>query len=99
MFSHDFYKNKKYKSKPLLKEYLSDDFSDNFLNREKKGFAIDIENWILKNQDFVKEVLIYGKYIKNFNKNVFQDLNMFKSRMNGIRIWKLYLLEKYLERF
>ena len=99
MFSHDFYRNKKYKSKPLLKEYLSDDFTDNFLNREKKGFAFDIENWILKNQDFVKEVLIYGKYIKNFNKNVFQDLNMFKSRMNGIRIWKLYLLEKYLERF
>ena len=31
---------KKYKSKPLLKEYLSDDFSDNFLNREKKDLHL-----------------------------------------------------------
>jgi len=99
MFSHNLYENNKYKSKPLLKEYLSNDFSDDFLNREKKGFAFDIENWISKNQESVKETLMYGKYIKNFNKNVFQDLNIFKSRINGIRIWKLYLLEKYLERF
>ena len=29
----------------------------------------------------------------------YKELNQYKSRINGIRIWKLYLLEKYLERF
>ena len=99
VLSHNFYENNIYSSKNLLKEYLSGDFSKEFLNREKKGFAFDVENWININKEEVIETFFYGDYIKKYNKNIFKELNQIKSRINGIRIWKLYLLEKYLERF
>lgn len=99
VLSHNFYENNTYSSKNLLKEYLSNDFSKEFLNREKKGFAFDVENWININKKTVIETFFYGKHINKYNKNIFKDLNQYKSRINGIRIWKLYLLEKYLERF
>ena len=99
VLAHNFYENNIYSSKNLLKEYLSEDFSKEFLNREKKGFAFDVENWININKETVIETFFYGTYIKKYNKNIFKELNQYKSRINGIRIWKLYLLEKYLERF
>ena len=32
------------KSKSLLKQYLNEDFNDEFLNRDKMGFVFDLEN-------------------------------------------------------
>ncbi len=99
ILSHKLYENNIYSSKNLLKEFLSKDFSKEFLFREKKGFAFDVENWVNINKETVQEAFFYGSYIKKYNKKIFQELNQYKSRINGIRIWKLFLLEKYLERF
>ena len=92
--SDDFIKNQ---PKFLLKKYLSEDFSNDFLNREKKGFVFDIENWIYINQDIILSTVNDGKIIKNLNNNVVNALLKVKSRANAIRLWKIFVLEKYIE--
>jgi asparagine synthase (glutamine-hydrolysing) len=92
--SDDFIKNQ---PKFLLKKYLSEDFSNDFLNREKKGFVFDIENWIYINQDIILSTVNDGKIIKNLNINVVNALLKVKSRANAIRLWKIFVLEKYIE--
>ena len=34
-------------SKEVLKNYLSNDFSQDFLLRKKQGFIFDVEKWVL----------------------------------------------------
>lgn len=92
--SDDFIKNR---PKFLLKKYLSEDFGKDFLNREKKGFVFDIENWIYMNQDIVISTINDGKIINTLNKNVVNLLLKFKSRANALRLWKIFVLEKYIE--
>ena len=38
-----------------------------------------------------------GKYINDLNPKILSQLTVNKSRINGLRIWKLFFLEKYLE--
>jgi len=83
-------------SKKLLKNYLYKDFSENFINRPKKGFVFDVENWVYNNIDFIDDVINQGKVVKSMNKNILKNLSINKSRINGIRIWKLFVLESYL---
>ena len=83
-------------SKRLIKEYLKDDFSENFLNRAKMCFAYDIESWVFDNLGHIKETLLSGNVILGMNKNILSNLSIRKSRINAHRIWKLYLLENYL---
>ena len=92
--SNEFIKNQ---PKFLLKKYLSEDFSKDFLNREKKGFVFDIENWIYKNQDIFISTFNDGKIFNNLNGNVVNLLLKFKSRANALRLWKIFVLEKYIE--
>lgn len=82
--------------KSIFKNYLIEDFDKDFINRKKQGFVFDIENWVYKNFNTIEESYKYGKVssyldIKNINK-----LNNFKSRINSHRIWKLFVLEHYL---
>jgi len=83
--------------KKILKDYLKPDFDESFLNREKQGFVFDLENWIFKNINFVKDEIKKGKLIHDLNPNILSILAINKSRINGLRIWKLFFLEKYLE--
>ena len=83
--------------KKILKDYLKPDFDESFLNREKQGFVFDLENWIFQNISFVKDEIKNGKIVNDLNPNILSKLSVNKSRINGLRIWKLFFLEKYLE--
>ena len=89
-------KNYSKNGKSLLKNYLGEDFDNEFINREKMGFVFNIEKFIYDNfqnvtQDF-SELISLGVDI-----SAVKQLNLIKSRMNAHRIWKLYFLEIYLK--
>jgi len=86
------------KPKEILKKYLSVDFSDNFINRDKQGFVFDVENWVFNNLDYISEKISNGHIVSTLNDNIIKLLSINKSRINGQRIWKLFVLEHYLER-
>ena len=97
IFSHDTDYYEPTRPKSILKDNLQKDFGLKFLDRSKQGFVFDIENWIYKNNNHIEETFKNGSLISNLNKNIINDLSRFKSRINAQRIWKLYVLEKYLE--
>ena len=97
IFSHDTDYYEPTRPKSILKDNLQKDFGLKFLDRSKQGFVFDIENWIYKNNNLIEETFKNGSLISNLNKNIINDLSRFKSRINAQRIWKLYVLEKYLE--
>lgn len=84
-------------SKKILKNYLSADFEDNFTSRNKQGFVFNLEGWVYKNIDIISETLKNGDYVVHLNKNILSQLSINKSRINGLRIWKLFFLERYLK--
>ncbi len=84
-------------SKNILKNYLSQDFSNEFINRNKQGFVFDIENWIFQNLNLVNETLNAGKVNNYIPGNFALKVAKYKSRINSHRIWKLYVLNHYLE--
>ena len=85
-------------SKQILKNYLSRDFNNEFLLRKKQGFIFDVERWVFNNLDLISNKILNGHIIKDLNKNIVKLLSINKSRINGQRIWKLFVLEHYLER-
>ena len=85
-------------SKQILKNYLSRDFNNDFLLRKKQGFIFDVERWVFNNLDLISNKILNGHIIKDLNKNIVKLLSINKSRINGQRIWKLFVLEHYLER-
>ena len=85
-------------NKNVLKKYLLNDFTEEFVYRKKAGFIFDLEGWVSKNSDFVYETLHYGKINDYLNLKKINLLTLRKSRMNANRIWKLYVLENYLTR-
>ena len=97
IFSHDeSYKNESI-TKPILNKYLEKDFDKDFLSRSKKGFVINTSDWIYKNINHVDDVFKNGKLVYQFDKNIIKKLSINKSRINGLRLWKLYFLEKYFQ--
>jgi len=86
------------KPKKILSDYLLEDFGVDFVLRKKQGFVFDIENWVFKNLDFIKEVINNGTIIKSMNPQIIKTLTINKSRINAQRIWKLFVLENYLLR-
>ena len=84
-------------SKNILKNYLSQDFSNDFLNRDKQGFVFDIENWIFQNLSMLNETLNTGKVSNYIPANFALKVAKYKSRINSHRIWKLFVLNHYLE--
>ena len=85
-------------SKEVLKNYLSNDFSQDFLLRKKQGFIFDVENWVFNNLGFILDKILNGHVVTNLNDKIINLLSINKSRINGQRIWKLFVLEHYLER-
>ena len=83
--------------KSLLKEYLSLDFKENFLNRKKQGFVFDLKDFIYSNASFFKENIIHSNKIPFVETNNLTNLFKYKTRINADRIWKLFVLNYYLE--
>jgi len=91
------------KKKPL-KHYLNNDFDKDFLSRKKMGFAVPLETWIKK--ELRNEILdtINGEnsFLKNeFNHNFlefFDELDKGNKSYKN-RIWKLYVLEKSIQKY
>jgi len=97
------YTSTKNKKKPL-KHYLKNDFEKDFLTRKKMGFAVPLESWI-KNElkdEIVKTINDEKGFLKNaFN---FNFLELFDGLSKGNksfknRIWKLYVLEKCVQKY
>ena len=86
----------KLNQKYLLKKYLENDFNGDFLNRKKQGFVFDMENWVYNNLNFISEIIKNGNYVNEMNKNIISLLGRRKTRINALRIWKLFLLERYI---
>ena len=84
--------------KALIKNYIKEDFDSDFLNRKKMGFVFNLEGWIFNNIGHINEVLTQGGYVYGLNKKILNKLSINKSRLNSQRIWRLYILEKYLDR-
>ena len=85
--------------KAILKKYLSSDFNSSFLDRKKMGFVFEIEDWVYTNKDLVMAQIFENNTNLNINSKKIDLLFKFKSRINAIRIWKLYFIEKYLSSF
>ena len=83
--------------KYLLKNYLKKDFDTNFLDRKKQGFVFDLENWVFANLNLIFESVKRGKIVGGLNKDIISLLSKRKTRVNALRIWKIFVLEKYLE--
>lgn len=87
----------KLSGKKLLKDYLSNDFNNEFINRKKQGFVFDVESWVFNNIIFINEYLDRGSLVKDMKPNILNLLTRNKTRINGIRIFKLFILENYLQ--
>tara|TARA_Y100001958_G_C21248455_1_gene581206 strand:- start:10085 stop:11905 length:1821 start_codon:yes stop_codon:yes gene_type:complete len=84
-----------------LKHYLANDFDNSFINRKKMGFAIPLKQWLLNElKDEIKTNLadkdkfVYQQY-GNISKVFFEHLEN-GNKVFSNRIWRLYLLNRYL---
>lgn len=96
MISTDYKINNKKYAKYILKKYLSEDFDDIFLNRKKMGFVFDIKDWVFSNEEFIKNTIKENNTITNLKLDNYLKLFNVKSRVNAIRIWKIFFLSIYL---
>ena len=61
------------------------------------GFSIDIKNIVTTNQEEILET-IFCSPIENFiNLKNMKRLKLINSRMNALRLWKLYSISLFLE--
>jgi asparagine synthase (glutamine-hydrolysing) len=87
----------KFSSKSVIKKYLSNDFDDSFLIRPKMGFSINIKEIISSNINEIYET-IESSVLKNYLDIAdVKKLGLINSRMNALRIWKIYSLSLFLE--
>ena len=61
------------------------------------GFVFNLEKWVFENLDMIKTYLIESNTLFNNYSKILADLSIRKSRINAQRIWKIYILEKYLK--
>jgi asparagine synthase (glutamine-hydrolysing) len=97
MLSHKFTSKDLINSKRLLKKFLSEDFDENFLNRRKMGFVFDLENWIYNNKKNIVNTVYKSEIRNTISKTNINLLFLFKTRINALRIWKIFFLAVYSE--
>ena len=96
VFSHSYEYFDTLNPKSLLKNYISEDFTEQFLNRKKQGFIFDVESFVYDNKYyFYENINLLNKKIDLDIKNINKIFNL-KTRMNANRIWKLSILSSYL---
>tara|TARA_B100000965_G_scaffold282202_1_gene240041 strand:+ start:26071 stop:27873 length:1803 start_codon:yes stop_codon:yes gene_type:complete len=93
---HNFESENLKNPKKILKNYLKPEFSDEFVNRKKMGFVFDLENWVYRNKTFITSKIKSSEALDHLNTNKLLRLYKFKSRINALRIWKLFFLAIYL---
>lgn len=84
--------------KKIMKDYLSKNFDNSFLNRKKQGFVFNVENWVYNNMNYLEKELKSSIVTSEYNKNILSTLSLNKTRINGIRIWKLFVLSQFMKR-
>lgn len=90
--------------KQSLKQYLKEDFDSEFLMRNKMGFAVPLDKWI--NNELRDEICETvndknGYVMQEFDVNInrfFEELKKGKKSYKN-RIWKLYVLEKNIQKY
>ena len=97
IISHRYFNNNyEYSQKKIIKDYLKDDFDENFLNRKKMGFSININKIILNNRSEILDT-IQNSDIKDFvDLSKINQLFFVKSKFNALRVWKLFAFSEYL---
>lgn len=83
--------------KQLFKDKLSSDFNFEFLNRPKQGFVFNLEDWVFNNKKQISENILDVDYFNNFNVQKINKLFHRSSRINGLRLWRLFLINKYID--
>ncbi|MDA9645434.1 asparagine synthase (glutamine-hydrolyzing) [Candidatus Actinomarina] len=97
IFSHSTeYFHTKIQKLPLRK-YLSLDFSSEFLDRPKQGFVFDYKQWVYSNFDMIINELEKSELTTFLNTKKLHKLNIFKTRINALRLWRVYVLVNYLD--
>lgn len=84
-------------NKNYLKQFLKNDFDEEFLNRKKMGFVFNLEGWIFSNSNLLLEIINSKSNPLNIDKIILKLLFRIKTRINAHRIWKIVTLIKYLE--
>ncbi len=79
-----------------LRKYLSSDFDKYFLNRPKQGFVFDYKNWVFSNLDNIFYTINRSILKEYINIKKLYKLRLFKTRINSLRIWRIYVLACYL---
>lgn len=92
--SHD-YISKESQKLPLL-DYLKEDFDNLFLNRQKQGFVFDYKTWVFENFDLLLDNIYTSELNNYFYGNKIKTLKNFKTRINALRIWRVFVLSNYL---
>jgi len=83
--------------KKLFKNYLVEDFDFEFLHRPKQGFVFNVEDWIYSNKKVIINTILYNNIFGYFSYKKLNTLFQFKSRINGLRLWKIFIISKYIE--
>ena len=84
--------------KNILKNYLAKDgFNKDFTERKKMGFSIDIKTIVNNNMAEIIESIYYSSIKNIVDITNLRNLSLFPTRMNAIRIWKIYLLSLYVD--
>ena len=83
--------------KAILKNQLSKDFNSSFINRPKQGFVFNLEDWVYRNKDVIFSYLNQDLPNLNLNKTKLNSFYLYKSRINALRIWKLFIINVYLD--
>lgn len=97
LFLNSNYLEKNYNNpKIYLKNFIKNDFSENFFNRPKQGFVFNLESWIFNNLNFIFDFLINSVYLDQSQVKQLINLSKIKTRMNANRIWKVFFLEIFL---
>ncbi len=96
--SHNYPSPKKgFENKKVIKNFLSNDFDSDFLNRKKMGFSIDIKQIVNQNKEEIFEQIM-DSYLTNLVD--FSSLNkilQINTRVNSLRLWKLFTISLYLK--
>jgi asparagine synthase (glutamine-hydrolysing) len=96
IYSHDNSYHNINNPKSILKEYLSSDFNEKFLQRKKMGFIFDVEKFIYSNINHIAELIESGYIRKHYEVDFIKLLLLNKSRINANRIWRVLVLETFI---
>ena len=97
ILSRDFTYIDEHSPKKILKDFIKSEFDESFLNRKKMGFVFNVKDWVYKNYDYLYSYLENGLIKEYFSIKSVKRLKFFKTRVNALRLWKIYFLEKYIK--